>query len=77
MPVEVFTLWLYMWFSVSVPVEVFTLWLYMPFMLLFSDIRQGIFYSVLLCFWILFAGEHLMVSICFVSYFLSSKRCGA
>lgn len=46
----------------AVPVELFTLFLYMPFMLLFSDIRQGIFYSVLLCFWILFAGEHLMVS---------------
>lgn len=45
----------------TVPVDWFTLWLHMPFMVLYSDIRQGIFYSVLLCFWVIFAGEHMMV----------------
>ena len=46
----------------AVPVEVFSLWLYMPFLLVFTDIRQGLFYSTLLCFWVIFAGEHLMVT---------------
>ena len=44
-----------------VPVDWFSLVLHMPFMVLYSDIRQGLFYSVLLCFWIIFAGEHMMV----------------
>lgn len=44
------------------PVEWLTLWFDMPWILLLSDIRQGIFYSVLLCFWIIFCGEHMMVS---------------
>lgn len=44
----------------NLPVEWMTLWFNMPFMLLLSDIRQGIFYSILLCFWIIFAGEHMM-----------------
>lgn len=47
---------------ISVPVEWLTLWMHMPFMLLFSDIRQGLFYSVLFSFWIIFTGEHLMVT---------------
>jgi hypothetical protein len=44
----------------NVPVDWLTLSINMPFMLLYSDIRQGLFYSVLLCFWIIFAGEHMM-----------------
>ena len=45
----------------SVPFEWLTLGLNMPFMLLFSDIRQGLFYCMLMCFWIIFTGEHLVV----------------
>ena len=48
-------------FSFPVPVEWFTLWVDMPFMLIISDIRQGIFYVGLLSFWLIFAGEHVMV----------------
>ncbi|XP_071380441.1 protein wntless homolog [Centroberyx affinis] len=44
----------------NVPVE----WLSMGFewtwMLLFEDVQQGVFYSTLFCFWIIFCGEHLM-----------------
>ena len=46
-----------------VPFEWLTLWFNMPFMLLFSDIRQGLFYGMLMCFWVIFTGEHLMVGI--------------
>jgi len=44
-----------------VPVDWLSLVIHMPFMVLYSDIRQGLFYCVLLCFWIIFAGEHMMV----------------
>lgn len=45
------------------PIEYFTLAFDMPFMLLLSDLRQGIFYATLLSFWLVFAGEHMLVSI--------------
>ncbi|XP_014672114.1 PREDICTED: protein wntless homolog [Priapulus caudatus] len=44
----------------NIPIEWLTLWMELPFMLLLSDIKQGVFFSLLLCFWIIFAGEHLM-----------------
>jgi len=44
-----------------VPLEYLTLWVEMPFMLLLGDLKQGIFYAMLLSFWLVFAGEHLMV----------------
>ncbi|ESO05240.1 hypothetical protein HELRODRAFT_156872 [Helobdella robusta] len=47
----------------NLPIDWLTLWLNMPFMMLYSDIRQGLFYSVLLCFWVIFAGEHMMDSV--------------
>lgn len=43
------------------PVEYLTLAFDMPYMQLIGDVRQGIFYASLLSFWLVFAGEHLMV----------------
>lgn len=45
----------------NLPLEYLTLLLDMPFMLLVSDIRQGIFHAVLLSFWLVFAGEHMLI----------------
>lgn len=45
----------------AVPLEYLTLEFEMPYMLLLGDIKQGIFYAMLLSFWLVFAGEHLMV----------------
>lgn len=44
----------------NVPIEWLTFWLNIPFMLLLNDIRQGAFYAMLLSFWIIFTGEHIM-----------------
>ncbi|XP_033115122.1 protein wntless homolog B-like [Anneissia japonica] len=44
----------------NVPIEWLTFWFEVPYMLLISDIRQGIFYATLLSSWIVFTGEHLM-----------------
>ncbi|EFA07787.1 Protein wntless-like Protein [Tribolium castaneum] len=45
----------------DLPLEYLTLWFEMPYMLLLSDIRQGIFYAMLLSFWLVFAGEHMLI----------------
>lgn len=45
----------------NLPLEYFTLAFDMPYMLLISDIRQGIFYATLLSFWLVFAGEHMLI----------------
>ncbi|XP_029285876.1 protein wntless homolog isoform X2 [Cottoperca gobio] len=44
----------------NVPVEWLSLGFEWTWMLLFEDAQQGIFYSTLFCFWIIFCGEHLM-----------------
>lgn len=45
----------------DLPLEYLTLIFDMPYMLLLSDIRQGVFYAMLLSFWLVFAGEHMLV----------------
>jgi len=46
----------------NLPLEYLTLGLDMPYMLLVTDIRQGVFYAVMLSFWLVFTGEHLVVA---------------
>jgi Wnt-binding factor required for Wnt secretion len=53
---------------IAVPLEYLTLWVEMPFMLLLGDLKQGIFYAMLLSFWLVFAGEHLMVHTCILRF---------
>ncbi|MGH0157850.1 UNVERIFIED_CONTAM: hypothetical protein FKN15_062460 [Acipenser sinensis] len=64
---------------INIPVEWFSVGFNWTWMLLFGDIRQGIFYAMLLSFWIIFCGEHLMnlqmafiivAGICACLYFL-------
>ncbi|XP_064545235.1 protein wntless [Drosophila montana] len=45
----------------NLPLEYLTLDIEMPYMLLLSDVRQGIFYAMLLSFWLVFAGEHMLI----------------
>lgn len=45
----------------NMPLEYLTLQFDLPFMLLLSDIRQGVFYAMLFSFWLVFAGEHLLI----------------
>lgn len=45
----------------NLPLEYLTLNVEMPYMLLLSDVRQGIFYAMLLSFWLVFAGEHMLI----------------
>lgn len=51
---------------INIPVEWFSVGFNWTWMLLFGDIRQGIFYAMLLSFWIVFCGEHLMVRATFL-----------
>ena len=44
----------------NLPIEYLTLLFDLPFMNFLSDIRQGILYCSLLCFWLIFTGEHLL-----------------
>ncbi|CAB0016825.1 unnamed protein product [Nesidiocoris tenuis] len=44
----------------NAPIELLTLKFDLPFMLLLTDIRQGLFYAALLSFWLVFSAEHLM-----------------
>ncbi|CAO1377204.1 unnamed protein product [Diamesa hyperborea] len=43
------------------PFEYLTLFYEMKFMLLLSDLRQGVFYAMLCSFWLVFAGEHMLI----------------
>ncbi|KAF9423415.1 hypothetical protein HW555_001224 [Spodoptera exigua] len=45
----------------NMPIEYLTLHYDLPFMLLLSDIRQGLFYATLFSFWLVFAGEHMLI----------------
>uniref|UniRef100_A0A672Z7X1 Protein wntless homolog n=1 Tax=Sphaeramia orbicularis TaxID=375764 RepID=A0A672Z7X1_9TELE len=59
---------------INIPVEWFSFgfnWTWMP---LFGDIRQGIFYSMLLSFWIIFCGEHLMETEFFEAEFMGGGQ---
>nr|XP_046247772.1 protein wntless homolog [Scatophagus argus] len=44
----------------NAPVEWLSLSFEWTWMLLLEDVQQGVFYSTLFCFWIIFCGEHLM-----------------
>lgn len=44
----------------NVPMEYLTLSLDMPWINLFNDVKQGIFYASIMIFWLVFTGEHLI-----------------
>lgn len=46
--------------QLNFPFESLTLYFDLPFMMFLNDLRQGVFYCVLLSFWIIFVGEHLL-----------------
>lgn len=46
----------------NIPIEFVSIFLEAPWMLFFTDIRQGFFYGILLSFWIIFTGEHMVES---------------
>lgn len=45
----------------NMPLEYLSLYFDLPFMLLLGDIRQGVFYAMLFSFWLVFAGEHMLI----------------
>lgn len=47
--------------NILVPIEWLSFFVNLKWMLLFTDIRQGIFYVTLFTFWIIFCGEHFIV----------------
>nr|XP_039265401.1 protein wntless homolog [Styela clava] len=44
----------------NIPIELISIFIEAPWMLFFTDIRQGFFYGILLGFWIIFTGEHMV-----------------
>lgn len=58
----------------NVPVEWLSLGFEWTWMLLFEDVQQGVFYATLFCFWIIFCGEHLMVSILYLLFCVDVTR---
>lgn len=46
--------------QLNFPAELLSLYFEIPFMMFLNDLRQGVFYCVLLSFWIIFVGEHLL-----------------
>nr|XP_034832485.1 LOW QUALITY PROTEIN: protein wntless-like [Maniola hyperantus] len=46
----------------NAPIEYLTLQFDLPFMLVLEDIRQVIFYAMLFSFWLVFAGEHMVIT---------------
>lgn len=46
--------------QLNAPVELLSLQFEISFMTFLNDLRQGVFYCVLLSFWIIFVGEHLL-----------------
>ncbi|XP_068624941.1 protein wntless [Battus philenor] len=45
----------------NTPFEYLTLHFDLPFMILLGDIKQGVFYATLFSFWLIFAGEHMLI----------------
>ena len=58
----------------NLPLELLTLAYDCPWMTVISDIKQGVFYSSLLSFWLIFAGEHLMVGYSILGFVLSKYK---
>lgn len=48
--------------QLNIPIEFLNLFFDIEFMSFLCDIRQGIFHCCILLFWIIFIGEHLLVS---------------